>query len=183
MTVQTRLITAEELEHMSFKDKHVELVRGEIIEMPLAVVEHGDVAGNAFAALHGFVRKHKLGKVYIAETGFVLSHNPDVVRAPDAAFLSAERVSLLKRKEDFIEGAPDLAVEVVSPGDTDTEVQEKVVEYFEAGTRMVLIIRPRLKTITIHRSPTEVRVLTLNDTLDGEDVLPGFSVPVREIFE
>ncbi len=113
MTVQTRLITPEELEQMSFYDKHGELVKGEIIETPPAGGEHGDIAGNAFAALHGFVRKDKLCKVYIAGTGFILSRNPDVVRAPDAAFLSAERVSQLKRKEGFIEGAPDLAVEVV----------------------------------------------------------------------
>ena len=183
MAVQTRLVTADELERMSFNDKHVELVKGEIVEMAPAGGEHGEIALAIGSLLRTFIRRDKLGTTYAAETGFILSHDPDVVRAPDAAFLSAAHVAQLERQEGFIEGAPDLAVEVVSPGDTDLEVQEKVAEYLQAGTKMVLIVRPRFKTITIHRSLTQVRILTLDDTLEGEEVLPGFTVPVREIFE
>ncbi|HEY4690908.1 MAG TPA: Uma2 family endonuclease [Anaerolineae bacterium] len=183
MAVQVQLMTAEELERMPHGDKRVELVKGERVEMPPAGSEHGEIAGNVFAALHAFVRQHHLGKTYAAETGFILSRNPDTVRAPDAAFVSTERAALQTRKEGFFEGAPDLAVEVVSPTDMDEDVEEKVLDYLRAGTRLVWVARPRTKTISAYRSLTNIRVLTLQDTLDGGDILPGFAVPVKEIFE
>ena len=183
MITQTRLVTAEELERMPQNDAHVELVRGEIIKMTPAGHEHGEVALAIGSALREFVRQHKLGKVYAAETGFVLSRNPDTVRAPDAAFVSAARAAQQKRREGFFDGAPDLAVEVMSPEDTVEEVEAKVLEYLRSGTRLVWVAHPRTQTITAYRSLDKVRVLTTNDTLDGDDVLPGFAVPVRDIFE
>ncbi len=177
------LVTAAELERMPQRDAHVELVKGEIITMPPAGHEHGDVAGNIFAALHNFVREHRLGKAYIAETGFILSRNPDTVRAPDAAFVTAARVAQQTRRQGFFDGAPDLAVEVVSPDDTVEEIDTKIVEYLQAGTQLVWIVHPRTQTITVYRSLDQVRVLTLNDTLDGGEALPGFAAAVREIFE
>jgi Uma2 family endonuclease len=183
MAIQTRLITAEELERMPDEDARIELVKGEIVKRSPAGHEHGGVGMSLAGRLWEFVERNKLGRVYLAETGFILSRNPDTVRAPDAAFVAAARVAQQKRREGYFDGAPDLAVEVVSPDDTDIEVQEKVLEYLEAGTRAVWVVRPRLKTITIHRSPKEVRVLTVNDMLSGEDILPGLSVTLSEIFK
>lgn len=148
MAVQTRLITAEELERMHFGDKHVELVKGEIVEMPPAGHFHGGVGMSLAWRLASFVEQNKLGQVYLAETGFVLSREPDTVRAPDISYVSSERVAMQRRREGFFDGPPNLAVEVVSPADTDTEVQEKVVDYLNAGTKILWVVRPRLKTIT-----------------------------------
>jgi Uma2 family endonuclease len=176
------LITAEELLQMPDTEKHTELVNGEIVRMAPAGEEHGELAGSTYGLLFQFVRRHKLGKVYAAETGFVLSRNPDTVRAPDVAFVSAGRLKS-KPGAAFFEGPPDLAVEVVSPSETEGDVKAKIQDYLRAGTKLIWIIRPRTQTIIIHRPHVEPRVLTLGDTLDGEDVVPGFAVPVRDIFE
>jgi Uma2 family endonuclease len=112
-----------------------------------------------------------------------LAHNPDTVRAPDAAFVSAARLVGKTRRGGFFEGAPDLAVEVASPNESAEEIQDQVIDYLSAGTRMVLYLHPRSKTITVYRALDNIRVLTLNDALDGGDVLPGFSVTLKEIFK
>ncbi len=184
MDVQTRLMTVEEFEQSPLNTSGVELVRGEIsTQMSPTGAQHGEVAGVVFAALFNFAHGQKLGKVYAAETGFILSQNPATVRAPDAAFVSRERAVQQRRPEGYFEGAPDLAVEVVSPGDRDEEVQRKVMDYLEAGTKLVWIVRPRTETVTVYRSLTDIRVLTKEETLDGGDLLPGFQLSVGEIFE
>ncbi len=183
MAVTTRLLTAEELEKIPQSDAHVELVKGEIVTMTPAGYKHGKIALFIGAALLDFVRQNRLGDVYGAETGFILSRNPDTVRAPDAAFESNERVARQKRGEGFFDGAPDLAVEVVSPDDTDEEVEAKVLDYLGSGTRLVWIVRPRTRTITTYISRTDIRLLTESDILEGGEVLPGFSIGVREVFE
>lgn len=176
-------VTAAELERMPQPDAHVELVKGEIVTMPPAGYEHGEIALAVGSLLREFVRRHKLGKTYAAETGFILSRHPDTVRAPDAAFVTAARAAQQTRRQGFFDGAPDLAVEVVSPEDTVDEIDTKVLEYLQAGTKLVWVVHPRIQTITVYRSLDQVRVLTANDTLDGNDVLPGFALAVREIFE
>lgn len=178
----TRLITAEELAQMPSEEERTELVRGEVIRMAPAGHIHGELAGNLFALLWNFVKQHQLGKVYAAETGFILSRSPDTVRAPDAAFVRADRAARQENRPGFFEGAPDLAVEVMSPGDTVEEVEEKILDYLEAGTRLIWITNPRTRTITVYRSLTDIHVLTTNDTLDGGNVLPGFTVSVKDIF-
>lgn len=182
MFVSTRLVTAEEFSQMPSHEGRLELVQGELLKMPPAGHEHGEIAGNALALLWTFVKRHGLGKTYTAETGFILSRDPDTVRAPDAAFVTTERAARQKRRQGFFEGVPDLAVEVVSPDDSAEEVDNKILDYLEAGTRLLWIVKPRSKTITVYRSLTDIRVLTVSDTLEGYDVLPGFTVPVREIF-
>ncbi|MBI5301933.1 MAG: Uma2 family endonuclease [Chloroflexi bacterium] len=183
MITQTQLITAEELERIPQNDAHVELVKGAIVKMPPAGHEHGEVALAIGSLIRDFVRRNKLGKTYGAETGFILSRNPDTVRAPDAAFVSTARAAQQTRRTGFFDGAPDLAVEVVSPEDTVGEIDAKVIEYLEAGVRLVWILHPRTRTITVYRSLDDVRVLTANDSLDGGNVLPDFTVSVKEIFE
>jgi Uma2 family endonuclease len=183
MAVTTRLLTAEELEKMPQSNAHVELVKGEILTMTPAGYQHGKIALYIGAAVLAFVRQNMLGEVYGAETGFILFRDPDTVRAPDAAFVSNERVAQQTRHEGFFNGAPDLAVEVVSPDDKDEEVEAKVLDYLQAGTGLVWVVRPRTRTITSYRSRTDIQLLTEGESLEGGDVLPGFSIGVRDIFE
>lgn len=182
MAISIQLITAEELEGRSQSDTHVELVKGEIQIMPPAGYEHGEIALNIGSLLREFLRKNRVGKAFGAETGFILSRDPDTVRAPDAAFVTAERAAAQTRKEGFFDGAPDLAIEVISPTDTDEEVEAKVLDYLQSGTRLVWVIRPRTRTVTTYRSLSNIRLLIDTDILDGNDVLPDFSIRVREIF-
>jgi Uma2 family endonuclease len=182
MSVATATITAEDLAQMSFGEQRVELVRGEAITMAPAGAEHGEIAGFTFGVLFNFVRTRGLGSLYAAETGFILARNPDTVRAPDVAFVAAERAAQQRNRTGFFEGPPDLAVEVVSPNDTAEDVEAKVLDYLEAGVRMVWIVRPRTRTVTVYRSLREVQVLRPGDTFDGGDVLPGFTAPVETLF-
>ena len=112
----------------------------------------------------------------------MLATNPDTVRAPDVAFVTKARVEEAGDFEGFWPGPPDLAVEVISPGDSYTEVEEKVEEYLNAGASAVWVVDPKRRTITVYRSLTEITILTENDTLDGEDIIPGFSCRAAEVF-
>lgn len=159
-----------------------ELVEGELIRMAPAGAEHGEVTVKITGPLFMHVAANDLGTVYAAETGFKLHSDPDTVRAPDVAFVIKARVRLAGTTKGYWVGAPDLAVEVVSPGDTVQEVEEKVRKWLEAGARMVWVARPRLRTITVYRSLTDIVVLTEKDTLDGGNVVPGFRIAVADIF-
>jgi Uma2 family endonuclease len=181
MTVRTK-ITAEDLLRMPDDGFRYELVRGELRKMAPAGHEHGGIVMNVSTPLDQHVRANDLGRVYAAETGFKLASNPDVVRAPDVAFVSRKRLEETGDTEGYWPGAPDLAVEVISPGDSYTEVEEKVVDWLEAGTHMVAVINPRKRLITVYRSLSEVAVLTAEDSLDGGDVVPGWRVPVASLF-
>lgn len=180
MATQTGLITAEQLA-ANYADQRCELVNGEVLTMAPASYGHGQYSLEMGRLLGNYVNKHKLGRVYGAETGFILRRDPDTVRAPDAAFVRAERV--LPPGDGFFDGAPDLAVEVVSPRDTRTAVQEKVDDYLAAGTRLVWVIWPETRSVTAHTPDGQRRILHEGDNLDGADVLPGFTCPVAAIFE
>jgi len=143
---------------------------------------HGRIGARILSRLGSHVDSHGLGEVYNSDTGFRLFSNPDTVRAPDVAFLTREHAHEVGDTEGFIPGAPDLAVEVISPTDSYVEVDEKVSEYLEAGTRMVIVVNPRRRVATVYRSPGDIALLTENDTLDGADVVPGWSLPLRELF-
>lgn len=176
------LVTAAELLRMPSDTVRRELVRGELREMTPAGHWHGRVAMRLALHLGPFVLANNLGEIYAAETGFILEVDPDTVRAPDVAFVRRERVRAVGDSEGYWRGAPDLAVEVVSPGDTFSEVEEKVFEWLDAGARMVVVVNPKKRTATVYRSRTEITVLTEEDALDGADVVPGWRLPLREIF-
>ena len=182
MATANQLITAEELLRMPDDGYRYELVRGELRKMAAAGYLHGRIAINITTPLDRYVRAHNLGVVCAAETGFKLASNPDVVRAPDVAFIRRERAEEVGDVEGYWPGAPDLAVEVISPSDTYSDVQEKVFDWIEAGTRMVVLVIPRKRTVTIYRSLTDIVMLTEHDTLDGGDVVPGWKTPVSEVF-
>ena len=182
MATAQQLVTAEELLRMPDDGYRYELVRGELRKMAPAGYLHGRIAINITTPLDQHVRAHTLGTVYAAETGFKLASNPDVVRAPDVAFIRLERVEEVGDVEGYWPGAPDLAVEVISPSDTYAEVQEKVCDWIEAGTKMVILVMPRKRAVTVYRSLTDIIMLTEHDMLDGGDVVPGWKIPVRELF-
>jgi Uma2 family endonuclease len=183
MAVVRQQVTADELLHMPDDGFRYELVRGELRQINPAGNVHGRIAVRITWRLAQHVEENRLGTVYAAETGFRLSSNPDTVRAPDAAFVSQARIEEIGDVEGFWPEAPDLAVEVVSPGDSYAEVEEKVFDWLEAGTKMVVVINPRQRSATVYKSPTNIIALAEADVLKGGDVVPGFELAVREIFE
>lgn len=144
---------------------------------------HGKTAMNIGAVLLQFVRQHNLGIVLSAGTGFYTAYDPDTVRSADAMFFSNERVEELGDLTGFLRLVPDLAVEVMSPGDTYTEVEEKVAEYFNAGVRLIWVVVPKTQGVVVYRPRKEALRLNREDKLTGENVLPGFEISVAELFE
>lgn len=182
MSTATQLMTAEDLLKMPDDGFRYELVRGEIKKMAPAGHSYGRIVMNISTPLDQYVRANGLGVVYAAETGFILSSNPDLVRAPVVAFVRQERVREVGNVEGYWPGAPDVAIEVISPYDAYTEVEEKVFDWLEAGAHLVIVVNPRKRVVTIYGSLTEITVLTENDVLDGGNIIRGWSLPVNEIF-
>lgn len=183
MTVTTELMTAEELLASPNTGSRSELIKGELRTMPPAGMKHGKYAMLFSIPLGQYILEHKLGMVYAAETGYIVARNPDTVRAPDLSFVRQETLDRYGEPDSYGPYAPDLAVEVISPNDVYLEVEEKVFEWLEAGTRMVITINPRKKTVTVYRSLLDVKILTENDVLDGEDVVPGWQMPLKKLFQ
>jgi Uma2 family endonuclease len=182
MSTEVQLMTADELLALPRGEFRYELVNGELKKMSPAGQEHGELAMNVAILLGTYVKQHRLGKVYAAETGFKLRSKPDTVLAPDVAFVSKARLNELGRTEGYWPGPPDLAVEVNSPSDTVREVEAKVNAWLEFGTRLVWVVSPKLRNVTVYLSLTDVQTFTEKDTLDGGDVVPGFQISVAEIF-
>lgn len=175
-----RLRTADELLQVPRGTHRYELVRGELRQSMPAGHEHGRLAMRVALSLATYVEASALGEVYAAETGFRLAD--DHVRAPDVAFVRRERVAEASATPDYWPGAPDLAVEVLSPRDRYTDVEEKIADWLEAGTRMVVVVNPDRRSLTVIRSATDMRLLGEAGTLDGDDVVPGWQLPVAAIF-
>ncbi len=182
MSTELQLMTADELLALPRGEFRYELVDGELKKMSPAGQKHGRITVRLTEPLAKHVRAHQLGQVYAAETGFKLKSNPDTVRAADIAFVRRERLEILGETESYWPGAPDLAVEVNSPSDTVREVEKKVMEWLEFGSRLVWIVSSKLHTVTVYRSLTDIETLTEKDILDGGDVVPGFQISIAEIF-
>ena len=179
-----RPMTAEELLRLATgMGERYELVSGELKIMSPAGSRHGDIVLEIGMRLRAHVRANRLGATFGAETGFVLSRDPDTVRAPDVAFVVAARVPAGGLPDGYFPGTPDLAVEVVSRSEGAADIQRKVSEYFAAGARLVWIVYPDMRQVVVFRSARESVVLTAQDTLDGGDLLPGFACRVSELFE
>jgi Uma2 family endonuclease len=179
-TVHSEL-SAEELLYLSLPDKQAELVRGRLIVREPPGYQHGLVAFAVATRIGEFVRANNLGVVVAAETGFKLFSNPDTVRAADAAYVSHQRAPI-PPPLGYLELAPDLAVEVVSPSDRAGEIQAKVSDWLNAGSRLVWVIDPARKRTVVYRADGSVDLLANRDALSGEDVLPGFSCPLEDIW-
>ena len=140
--------------------------------------EHGRVAGTLLSSIGIHVDAHHLGTV-LTPTGFVLSRNPDTVRAPDGAYLRTDRMNL---GSGYVEGAPDLAIEVLSPDDPQEYVREKVAEWLEAGARAVWVVDPDERAVTVHERHRKPKHLAETETLRGGSLLPDFEMSVADIF-
>lgn len=149
--------------------------------MTPAGFRHGEVAGAVAGALIEYVKPRRLGAVTTAEAGFQIGHDPDTVRAPDVAFVRAERLAL-SRSEGFFQGAPDLAVEVLSPGDRASEVTAKVQDWLDAGSSVVWVVDPQTNTVSVHQGRGEATILRSGDTLTGGELIPGLRIAVAELF-
>ncbi len=179
--IKQRITTAEELFNMPDDGYRYELVRGELRKMAPAGSEHGDISADIHGSLHPYVRANNMGRTRIAEPGFVLERDPDSVRAPDVAFVRQERLEAIGRTTFYWPEAPDLAIEVISPNDRYTEVNEKVADWLAAGTRMVVVVNPRNRTVNVHTTDGTT-TLAMGDTLDGGDVVPGWQMPLADMF-
>lgn len=182
MVEQTKtFVTAGELRQLSAGDKKYELVKGELIEMTPPGGTHGSIAAKISWLLLSFIKSNNLGKVMV-ESGFQLASNPDTVRGPDISFLAAAKVPAEGIPAGYLSGAPDLAVEIVSPGDTAAEIQAKVQDYLTGGSQAVWVVYPQQRIVVVHHPDGLSRTLQETDTLNGETVLPGFSGQVSDIF-
>ncbi len=176
---ETQLITGEELFAMGDIGPS-ELIDGRIVPMAPTGGEHGVIESNLVTELKIFVRKQQLGWVMSGEVGIYTRHNPDRVRGADVVFISKKR--LAERPQKFLEIAPELVVEVISPTDRWQDMHEKLEEYFAIGVQWVWIVEPPTRTVRVYHSAMEMRKLTESDTLTGEGALAGFTLPVAEIF-
>ncbi|HEX8162447.1 MAG TPA: Uma2 family endonuclease [Pyrinomonadaceae bacterium] len=186
MTTTKTLMTEDELLRMPDDGFRYELVEGELRQMPPTGFDHGRCTVNLSGLLFAHVRKHKLGDVLAAETGFVIARTKDgraTVRAPDVAFVARGRVPAGADTSKFLELAPDLVAETLSPSDTAVEVEEKIASWLAAGVGCALVVNPASRSVTIHRPATGIARLTDADELDLGDVVEGFRCRVSEIFD
>ena len=174
------LMTAEQLLELNIPNKRTELVRGVLIVREPAGHRHGRVAFELGRRLGNHVAEHQLGAAYAAETGFTLARRPDTVRAPDVALVRRERLPD-PEPVGFPELAPDLAVEVLSPGNRPGEVLTKVADWLSAGTRLVWVIDPERRLARVYRGDGTESLVGADQVLDGDDVVPGFSCPLETI--
>jgi Uma2 family endonuclease len=180
MSETTPIVTADELERMPEDDHRYELVRGRLVRMSPAAPRHGDVTARLIMWLLQHVMDRRLGAVW-TEVGFRLAIDPDTVRAPDVAFVRADRLPA-KDARGFYRGAPDLAVEVLSPADHPREVQAKVGDYLSAGAAMVLVLDAESREATVHRRSIARVTYGFDETLSLDPPVSGFTLRLADLF-
>lgn len=180
MKVQDTLITVEEFEKL-YINRPYELLEGKVLKVSPTALSHGDVANLIGYYLRHFLITHGIGgTVVAAETGFKLSEI--TLRAPDAAYVSAAKLAQVKNREKFLPFAPDLAVEVVSPGDRKSTVQKKIDLYKQANVPLIWIVYTSKPRVVVYAANTEPRTVSLKETLDGGEVLPGLQLKIADLF-
>lgn len=182
-TTTEKLLTADDLLDLYARGVRGELIRGVLYKTVAAGIEHGEIVINFAAELRMFVRPRRLGRVVGSDAGIRLEQNPDTVREPDIAFISAERLPLDRRVSGYAEVVPDLVVEVASPGDRTAAIHDKAQMWLRYGVRLVLIIYPNTRTILVLPAEGSAKTLSEDDILDCGEILSGFSCAVRDIFD
>lgn len=175
-------MTAEEFFDLRDGFAMQELVEGEVIDVTAAGCDSSYIAVRIVLRLGAHVEAHNMGRVLGADGGYIIGRDPDTVRVPDVSFVGKARLAETADLGRLIAGAPDLAVEVLSPTDRGPDSERKCLEYLAAGTKLVWLVFPELRRIHVYRSAKEIEVLTDEDTLTAEPVVPGFSCPVAEVF-
>ena len=178
---ETTLMTGDELLKLRLPDKRTELIRGRLVVREPAGARHGAVAMRLAYRVMAHVDKHDLGRVYAAETGFKIASDPDTVRAPDVAFIAKHRLPEVE-PIGYAGWAPDLAVEVLAHDDRPATTLEKVAQWLMAGVRLVWLVDVEQRTGKVYRADGSETPLSTGAVLDGEDVLPGFSCPLGELW-
>jgi Uma2 family endonuclease len=173
-------LTAEQLAHRPDLERY-ELVRGMLRVSEPPGGAHGAVAVRLASLLHAHVAAHGLG-IVLVETGYVVARAPDTVRGPDVSFTSRDRLGAGPLPAAFIPFAPDLAVEILSPDDRVSDVEEKVADYLDGGTRLVWLVDPARRSVTVRRSGGTLSMVTAPAELDGEDVVPRFRCSLGAVF-
>jgi len=182
MPAHERLVTAEEFARIPNDDYHYELVEGRVVRMSPPGSRHGVLATRIAMLLAQHADAHRLGAVMTC-AGAKLAADPDTVREPDVAFVRQDRIPAAGVPDGFWPGAPDLAVEIRSPGDRPSELGAKVSDYLARGVRLVWVVDPKQKTVTTHAPQSPTVTLGVDDVLDAGDVVPGFTCPVRRLFD
>ena len=181
-STQTKLLTADDLLRLYGEGVRGELIRGVLSETMPTGTRHGKIVVNLSAELRNFVKPRNLGTLTASDAGVWLERDPDTVREPDIAFFSAVKMPLNADIPGYAEIAPDLVVEIESPTDTRRSLNDKALMWLRYGVRLVWVVHPDTHTVDVHREGAPVATLTVNDALDGTDVLPEFSCPVSEVF-
>ena len=173
------LLTAEEVLHLSIPGKSAELVRGHLVVREPPSTRHGGVAARLTYLLAEHVYRHHLG-VVVQDAGFKIESDPDTVRAPDVAFVGRSRAGQIP-PSSYAQFAPDLAVEVVSPGDRPGELLGKIAQWLDAGTKLVWVIDPARAEARVYRDDGELTIVPPNGSLDGGSVLAGFTCALADV--
>ena len=180
--VQNKVWTDDELLALPKDGNKYEVMKGELVVSP-AGIEHEEIGERLIVALASFVREHKLGIVCGSSAGYWMKTKPKDFLSPDVSFIAKERLGGAKRApKKFFDGAPDLVIEVLSPRDTIETLHEKIVEYFNSGARLLWVVNPEEQIVLVYHTPQPDKLLRAGDMLDGEQVIPGFSLPVAELF-
>jgi len=182
MSTATRVTTATQLLRLPRGEFRHELIQGELRTMSPAGSAHGFIIGNLSAILGHYILQNKLGLIAGAETGFLIEQDPDTVRAPDVAFVRNSQLERCGTPLAYFPEAPVLAVEVVSPDDTAEAVDLKIRSWLAAGTKLAWVIYPKGRTVTVYRSLDDIQVLSEQDSLSGESVVPGFECAIADLF-
>ncbi len=182
LKAETTLTGADLLQMPHGMGERYELIEGKLITMAPASFKHGLVAAQVIHVLMVSNADHKSGRVCSSETGFYTRGDDKTVRAPDAAFISYARLPTGPLPEGFLKTAPDLVVEVISPGDRAGEIEQKTQEWLDFGVRVVWVIYPDSQRVHIHTRAGS-HVISAEAPLDGGDVLPGFSIRVSDLFQ
>ena len=180
---KTKLLTADELLRLDAEGVRGELIRGVLCETMPAGLEHGTIVMTLGAELKNFIKPRKLGRLVGSDSGIWLERDPDTVREPDIAYFSAEKIPPGVRVTGYAETPPNLVVEVVSPSNTIREVNDKAFMWLGYGVRLVWVVYPDSRSIDVYQSGRAVTTLTEQDSLDGLDVLPGFTCAVSDVFD